>query len=548
MIKVNKENPFGKESASGISISLRSLEIGGKELIHDSEMILNPRVKYGFIGRNGSGKSTILNLIYKTSKDEPLEENVYLDGRITIPSNIKIAYLPQEPKFQFSGTVEDYLNYVSGNFGIIFKRYQELSSREELTSEEMEEYNSLLEEMNLFDLWDYGERRRRILNKLGIEGILERNINGISGGEATRVALAGVLLSDANFWLLDEPTNNLDSEGIELLIEEIRRFRGGVLIVTHDRRILNRVKYIYEIDEETKTIRSWGGNYDFYKTKKREEFEARVRAYEAQEEKKKKLLKSIEELKTQAQEFEKRSRDAFYRAKGAKLAARAEAQMKRIERELEELTMPKPPERPHFPKPNIEPPKGTILRIRNVSYEIDGRRLFYIGDLSLDAGERLLIKGPNGSGKTTLLRIIIGDLKPTEGSVSLNGRTIGYLPQSPTIENSELSVAQYLSRVYELSDDTIKKILSLMKVLEVYNLRLKDLSLGEIRRIQIAAILSKNPDVLILDEPTNHLDVYTIEELVEILKDYKGTIIFVSHDEYFINDIKPNKILTLDKN
>jgi len=547
------EMTFSKEQGPSknyiISCNIESLRIGNKDLINNSELIIHSKEKVALIGRNGSGKSTLIRLILSFYEKSEIPENIEFSGRIFISPEIKIAYLPQEVKFQFSGTVEEYLNFCGGKFVEIVKKFKEFSEKAELSPEESQEYSQIIDQMTNFDLWDYERRRERILQNLGIsQEILKRNLQEISGGEATKIALAGVLLSDSNFWILDEPTNNLDKDSIELLFEEMRRFNGGILYITHDRRLLNISSKIFEIDEETKTLKVWGGNYEFYRRKREEEFLARMRKYEEQERKKRRLEEAIKKLKREAQKFEEMSTSAAGRAKGAKLARRAKALEKRIERELSKLTEPKPPERPEFPKPRPEILKGTILHVRELNHSFDDEVLFTVPELILNAGERLLIEGPNGSGKTTLIRIILGEIKPKQGEVRLRENLkIGYLPQSPDIKDTHQKVYQFLKEKYNLTEGEIKAILNRMKIPDVFNLELGKLSIGEIRRLQLAAILFKNPDLLILDEPTNHLDVYTIEELETALKDYQGTIIFVSHDEYFVNNLKPTQKIILGK-
>ncbi len=532
-----------------IFCDIRFLRFENNELIHNSQLFIHSKEKTALIGRNGSGKSTLIRLILNFYEKGEIPGAIEFSGKIFISPDVKIAYLPQEIKFQFPGTVEEYLDFCGGELIRIFKRYKELSEKETLSQEEIQEYSQIIEQMIQFDLWDYENRRERILKRLGIDSeILKRNLQEISGGEATKIALAGVLLSDSNFWILDEPTNNLDKDSINLLFEEMRRFNGGILCITHDRRLLNISSKIYEIDEETKNLRVWGGNYEFYKKKKEEEFLGRMRRYEEQERTKERLEKAIEELKKRAERFEKISKDAFYRRKGAKIARRAKVQEERILRELSQLTEPKPPERPEFPKPLPEVLKGTILSIKDLHYFFNNKELIYIHHLILEAGERLLIEGPNGSGKTTLIKIILGEIRSQQGEIRLRENIkIGYLPQSPNIKNINQKTYQFLKDEYNLTEGEIKAILNRMKISDVFNLKLKDLSIGEIRRLQLAAILFKNPDILILDEPTNHLDLYTVEELEAALKDYQGTIIFVSHDEYFINNLKPTKKIVLTK-
>jgi ATP-binding cassette subfamily F protein 3 len=528
-----------------LDIKIDRLSIGSKILIEEGGFSITSREKVGFIGRNGSGKSTIIRLIESYYNKRNLPDDVGFRGTITLSPRVKIAFLPQEVKFSFTGTVREYLDFCAGEFSQVFNRYNELHGKGNLSEEESYEYQEILRKMTELNLWSYDHRRKRIIERLGLEIDLDRDIQTLSGGEATKVALAGVLLSDANLWILDEPTNNLDLDSINLLLEEIRSFKGSVLIVTHDRRILNSLGKIIEIDEETKRIRIWGGNYEFYRAKKEEEFKARLRKYEEQEKKRKQLEEELGRLKQEALKFEKISRDAFRRARGAGLARRAKAMEERIRRELQKLTEPKPPERPSFPIPDVKLQKKSVMSMNNLSYKINGRVLFDNLNFHVEGGDRVLIKGPVGVGKTTLLRLIIGELEPTSGEIRLNTNKIGYLPQAFTIENPDQKVNEFLKEKYSLNDDEIKKILAKLKISEVFNLPIKNLSFGEIRRIQIAAILSKNPELLILDEPTNHLDVYTVEELVQALRQYKGTIILVSHDVSFIEDISPNKEIEL---
>lgn len=473
-------------------------------------------------------------------------EGIKFKGEIKISTQIKIAYVPQEIKFSFYGSVEEYLNLQSSELYKIFKRYNELKNKPLLSEEEIKEKLELAEKMTYFDLWGYEERRKIILEKLLLSPeILKKNIQEISGGEATKIALNGVFLSPANFWLLDEPTNNLDYPSLNLLLEEINKFKGGVIIVTHDRRILNALSKIIEIDEETKELRIYGGNYEFYRKKKQEEYEARLRDYKDQERRRKRLEEAIKELKQEAKEFEKISKDAFRRAKGAKLAKRAKAQEKRIIKELEKLKKPEIPEKPRFPLPKISPVKGTIFNLKDVSFIINNKKLFEI-TIKIEAGDRVLIEGANGTGKTTLLRILIGEISGASGTISRKDNLkIGYLPQSPAINDPNKTIKDFLKDIYHLREEEIKKIVNLMKIPHIINLKLKDLSLGEIRRIQLASILYQNPEVLILDEPTNHLDVYTIEDLEYALKAYQGTLIFTSHDDWFIKNLNCNKRIKL---
>jgi len=533
-----------------LGVSNFEMEVGHKILIKEGNFSIGLGEKVGFIGRNGSGKSTLVRLIEKSYLKLEPEEKINFKGKINLNPELKISILPQEVKFSFEGTILEYLNYCGGEYSRVFNKYTELKDKPDMNENEAIEYQEILEKMTELNLWNFDYRREKILKRLKLNNeILNRHIQTISGGESTKIALAGVLLSDANFWILDEPTNNLDMNSINLLLEELRSFSGSVLIITHNRRILNSLEKIIEIDEETKTIRIWGGNYTFYKNKKQKEFEARLRKYEEQERKKKQLEEELKRLKQEAYRFESVSRDAFQRARGAKLAKRAKAMKERIMRELQKLTEPEPPERPAFPIKTIETEtrKKILLKINNLSYKFKDKVLFENLNFTVEKGDRILISGEVGVGKTTLLKLIIGAIKSSYGNIEVGkGIKIGYLPQTPSILNPCQKTKNYLKE-YDLDENSVMYILSKLKILDVSNLAVKDLSIGEIRKIQIAAILYKNPDVLILDEPTNHLDVYTVEELVQALKEYKGTMIFVSHDKSFTNDLAPNKEISLNK-
>jgi len=551
MNNIEKMKTPERLSKEMLGVSNFEIEVGHKILIKEGNFSIGLGEKVGFIGRNGSGKSTLVKLIQeKYFKLEP-EEKINFKGKINLNPELKMSILPQEVKLSFEGTILEYLDYCGGEYSKVFNRYMELKNKQDLNENEAIEYQEVLEKMTELNLWNFAYRREKILSRLKLNNeILNRNIQTVSGGESTKIALAGVLLSDANCWILDEPTNNLDINSINLLLEELRSFSGSVLIITHDRRILNSLQKIIEIDEELKTIRIWGGNYTFYKNKKQEEFEARIRKYEEQERKKKQLEEELKRLKQEAHRFENISRNAFQRARGAKLAKRAKVMEERIMRELEKLTEPKPPERPVFSIQAIEKEtrKKILLKIDNLSYKLKDKVLFENLSFIVEKGDRILISGEVGVGKTTLLKLIVGEIKSSYGNVEMSeGIEIGYLPQTPSILNPDQKTKNYLIKEYDLDENSVMHILSKLKILNILNLAVKDLSIGEIRKIQIAAILYKNPDILILDEPTNHLDVYTIEELVQALKEYKGTIIFVSHDKSFSNDLSPNKEISLDK-
>jgi ATP-binding cassette subfamily F protein 3 len=267
-----------------------------------------------------------------------------------------------------------------------------------------------------------------------------------------------------------------------------------------------------------------------------------MRRYEEQETKRKRLEEELRRLKQQAQQFERISKNAFQRTRGAKLAKRAKSMEIRIERELEKLTEPQPPQRPKFLLKETRPIKGNLIRVENLSYFLGEKNIFTNLNFDVDANQRIWIRGPIGSGKTTLLKCIVGEFELSSGKVKIReGLKIGYLPQTPIIKDKKQKVKDYLEENFDLTEYDIRKILKTIKMEETFDIFVGNLSVGEIRKLQIGALLFKGSDILILDEPTNHLDIYTIEELVEALKQYEGTIIFTSHDLSFVSDLNPNK-------
>jgi len=522
----------------------------GKPLIKEANFAICAGRKIALIGRNGGGKTTLLETILAKSGKTTWPEGVEIEGELEVLPLTRIGYLPQEIQLNFKGTVEQYLDDCVLEVGEIYKRWQELGKKLETDSSPavLEEYGEVLELMEAFDIWDYERKRRMILEGLGLsENFLKRRIEEISGGEANRVALAGVLISLPNLVLLDEPTNNLDFQALKFLERWILEGNFSLLLVSHDRRFLDKtVEEILEIDEENLTVSLFGGNYSFYAAKKKEMFEAQQRAYEEQKRRREELEKAAEALKRKAQEFENISRNAFYRAKGASIAKQAKVQLQRIEKELSSIPEPKPPKKPAFEVKEREV-KGLLVGISGLYFRYpDQEELFSGLSFSLRGGERVGIVGPNGSGKTTFLRLILGELKPQGGQIRKAGK-IGYLPQRPGEINLQQGVLDYFRQAVAVSEEEAGQILGKVLFTDVSKRKMGDFSSGEIRRIQIATLFAGSPDLIILDEPTNHLDIYTIEMLEDALKRFKGGVLVVSHDEWFLRNIGVNRVLVFKR-
>jgi len=523
-----------------------SLWRGTKPLIREANFVIYPGRKVALIGRNGGGKTTLLETILVRAGKVPLPEGVEFEGKLEVLPLTKIGYLPQEIQLSFRGTVAQYLDYCAAEVGEIYRRWQMLGKKLETDSSPsvLEEYGKVMELMEALDIWDYERKRRMILEGLSLsESFLERRVEEISGGEANRVALAGVLISSPNLVLLDEPTNNLDLKALKFLEEWISKGKFSLLLVSHDRRFIDRtIQEILEIDEKSLRISLFGGNYSFYASKKREMFEAQLRAYAEQKRRREELQRAAAALKQKAQQFESTSRNAFYRAKGASIAKQGRVQLQRIKKELSSIPEPKLPRKPTFvvKERKVE---GLLVGISGIYFRYPQQEELFSGfSFSLYGGERVGIVGPNGVGKTTFLRLILGELKPQSGQIR-RGEKIGYLPQRPAEINPQEDVLDYFRKVVALSEDEAKEILGKVLFTDVSRKKMGDFSSGEVRRIQLAALFASNPDLIILDEPTNHLDIYTIEIFEDALRRFNGGVLTVSHDEWFLRNIGVQRLL-----
>lgn len=538
-----------EESSENIlQININSLYRGDKILISESDIDIAEYEKIALIGRNGSGKSTLLETIYKVSTNQEPDTSIDFLGNINIPNKSRVGYLPQDIKLQNDQTVQEYINEQMGEKAEIYNRYIEYTGKIETNKLQYnEEYASILEKMDTYSLWRYPEELATILQGFDFPtSFLKRNIRSLSGGEATKMALISLLISKPDLLLLDEPTNNLDLNNILFLEEWFKKTPSALIIVSHDRDFLNNViGTIWEIDEETKHINKYGGNYSFYEEEKQRQFDARTREYEEQEAKKSRLMNDIKRLKEKAKSFDNYSNNDFYRAKGAKIAKSGKSREKRIERELEKIGEPLKPKLPKFILSEISPIQGNILTVKDLSFGFE-QPLFTNLSIKLSGQDRLAILGPNGTGKSTLLKILIGKIK-AQGEYDINPYVkIGYLPQSIIPKDPNQDIITYMRSFSNLTESELQETLGRVLFTSPLHLRVKDFSIGELKRIQLAMIFSSGANLLLLDEPTNHLDIHTLNMLEKSLREYKGAIIVVSHDREFLRRTNINKDITIN--
>lgn len=502
-------------------VTLQSVkkDFGIKELLKDANFSLDTNDKVGLIGTNGSGKSTLLKMIARLESID--------SGQILVNSGAKIVYLPQQPDIDENHTVLEQVFADSGEQMHLVKEYEELSDKLAHypdDSQLMSRLSSVMQRMDATGAWEVETNAKIILTKLGIADF-DVKVGTLSGGYRKRIALAAALISEPDLLLMDEPTNHLDALSVEWLQSYLNRYRGALLLITHDRYFLDRVtNKIIEIDRGD--IYTYTGNYSYYLEKK--------------------ALAEESAISTQRKHQGILRRELEWLKKGPK--ARSTKQKARIERAhaLRDT---------EFKQLNGKVDISTIgrrigkkvIELKNVSKAYNGRTLIKDFTYEFSPEDRIGIIGGNGAGKSTLMDIITARVKPDSGIVEIGSTIhIGYFNQHSeellTAVNEDQRVIDYIKEegeFIEISDGTkITASQMLERFLFPGNQQyapIHKLSGGEKRRLFLLRILISAPNVLILDEPTNDLDVQTLAVLEDYLEDFNGCVIVVSHDRYFLD-------------
>lgn len=492
----------------------------GKTILKQANFHIEEHEKAAIIGINGAGKTTLLNII--TGKLQPDE------GIVSISRGKTIGYLEQNPILDSENTIFDELMSVKDYLLVmeqeIRRMERDMKHREgdELATL-MDQYARLTTRFEMENGYAYKSELTGVLNGLGFEeSEYDKPVCTLSGGQKTRVALGKLLLLSPDIILLDEPTNHLDMNAIRWLEGYLSAYKGAVLIVSHDRYFLDRIATkIIEIDAGT--VMTFTGNYSAYAQKKEQYRAARMHAY----------LNQQREIKHQQEVIDKLK--SFNREKSIKRAESREKMLAKIE------VLEKPTEvrtDMHIRLiPNITSGKD-VLDIEELSKAFDKEVLFQKISFSIKRGEHVAIIGDNGTGKTTLLKLINELLPADEGTIRLGTNVhIGYYDQEHHVLHAEKSIYDEISDEYPVLTTTeIRNILAafLFTGDDVFKL-ISECSGGERGRISLAKLMLSEANFLILDEPTNHLDIASKEILEDALNEYEGTVLYVSHDRYFIN-------------
>lgn len=496
-----------------------SKSFGTDQILKAVSFHINEREKAAIVGVNGAGKSTLLKIIMgELSADE---------GEIILSKGSTIGYLAQHQNLSSDNSIYDEMLTVKQDIIQLDEKIRSLEQEmKHVTGAELNQklntYTRLMHEFESKNGYAYRSEVTGILKGLGFgEEEFDKKVNQLSGGQKTRIALGKLLLSKPDLILLDEPTNHLDLISIAWLETFLLNYNGAVIVVAHDRYFLDKVvSKVIELDH-TKA-QSYEGNYSEYAEKKAMLRNAMLKQY----------LNQQKEIKHQEEVIAKLR--SFNREKSIKRAESREKMLEKIER------VEKPTENAqiHF---SLEPritSGNDVLTVTGLAKAYGPQKLFSDLNFEIKRGEKVAIIGNNGTGKTTILKIINGQVEADGGEVKLGTKVhIGYYDQEHQVLDPEKTLFDELQDAYPQLDNTaVRNILAAFLFTEddVFK-RIKDISGGERGRVSLAKLMLSEANFLILDEPTNHLDIASKEILENALNHYSGTVLYVSHDRYFIN-------------
>lgn len=507
----------------------------GNLLFNSINLTIPTHSKSALVGSNGTGKSTLLKIM--AHEIEPLEGNVNVQG--------DIFYVPQ----------------MFGNFNHLtvaqcLKIDRKLEALQKITSGEVDEiYFEILN-----DDWDIEERCQLALQHWKLENLdLTQTLESLSGGQKTKVFLAGIQINQPEIILLDEPTNHLDLEGRNLLYDFIEKTNSTVVIVSHDRTLLNLVDTIFELSNHG--ISTYGGNYDFYAEQKEIENEALQNDIHSKERALKKAKEKERETLERKQKLDARGKQKQEKSGVARImmntlrnnAEKNSSKLKSIHaekindisgdlRDLRSSVRNADQMKVNFNDSNLHSGKF-LISAEEINFKYNEENLWK-DNLSLEIriGDRISIKGSNGSGKTTLIKLLLGDLQPSVGTISKADFQTIYIDQEYSLIDRNATVYDFAQQFNDnaMPESEVKTLLSrFLFGKETWDKKCDVLSGGERLRLLLCglSISNKAPDMIILDEPTNNLDLQNVEILTNSIKDYHGTLLVISHDEVFLGEI-----------
>ena len=506
-------------------IRLRNINVsfGGPAILEQISLSIEAGERVSLLGRNGTGKSTLLKVISGLVKPD--------SGEIDINKSVKIAWLEQEVPYDLKGSIFDVVASGLGSKAKLLTDYHHATHRvaEDYSEQAFAELERIQHEIEVADAWGLNQQVEAVLSKMKLDG--DDDFTQLSGGMRRRVLLAKALVVQPDLLLLDEPTNHLDLEAIQWLEEQLLSYKGALLFITHDRAFMRKLSTrIVELDRGK--LVSYACDYTTY-LKRREE-----------------LLQAEDEASNL---FDKKlAQEEVWIRQGIK--ARRTRNEGRV-RALEKMRGDRAERRQKTGKVDMKLVRGEqsgklVVEVEDVCFNYEGRTIIKDFSTTILRGDKVGIIGPNGAGKTTLLKILLGQLQPQSGIVTLGTKqSIAYFDQMRDQLDEESSVLDNLSEGREFIEinGTRKHVIGYLQDFLFAPDRarspVKALSGGERNRLLLARLFSKPANILVLDEPTNDLDVETLELLEELVFNYSGTILLVSHDREFVNNVVSNTLV-----
>ncbi|MDP2029951.1 MAG: ATP-binding cassette domain-containing protein [Thiobacillus sp.] len=498
------------------------LAYGHWPLLDGASLVIEAGERIGLIGRNGTGKSSLLKIIAGINPPDA--------GDVWRKPALKMAYVPQEPQFQPGHTVFEAVAEGVGEAQRLLADYHDAAHRvAEGDMDAFEDLERLSHELEIHDAWSLNSRVEETLQRLGLDA--DRAVETLSGGLKKRVALARALVTDPELLLLDEPTNHLDFSAIEWLESLLIDFKGALLFITHDRRFLDNVaNRIIELDRGQ--LREYNGNFTAYQAKKAEQLEIEA--------------------------VHNRKFDKFWKQEEIWIRKGVQARRCRDEgrvRRLEALRLTREARMGRTGQVGFQIDSGDrsgkiVAEMDKISYGYDDRVLIRDFSGSLLRGDKLGLLGPNGAGKTTLIRLILGDLKPQSGTIKQGTKLeVAYFDQFRNQLNDDATLIDTIapgSDFVEIGGQK-KHVISYLEDFlfpaERARAKVSALSGGERNRLLLARLFARPANLLVLDEPTNDLDIDTLELLEQLLQEYSGTVLIVSHDRTFLDNVVTQSIV-----
>lgn len=510
------------------------MSFGTQTIFDNISFQINNNDKVGIIGVNGAGKSTLFNILLGNLTPD--------SGTITLNTKINLGYLPQVIMDDASNKEETVFEYLLEGRPIKELK-EELNSLYEIIARTQDEYelkkyykkiNCVSELLEYYDEYNAESSLLKIISGMNIEdSLLDLKLKNISGGQKSKVAFARLLYSNPEIMLLDEPTNHLDLDTKDYIIDYLKNYHGIILVISHDIEFLNEVtkKTLY-VDKIKHNVQMYNGNYEKYIKIKNERDLAKKRLHDRQ-------IKEEEKLKNII---------AKYIRGNEKKANIAKDRIKKLEKlESEKIELEKKNKYTKFNMKINRPSYSIPIKCNNLTFGYDEENLLYKNlNFDLSRGEKLLVVGENGIGKTTLLRLIMGYLKPLEGNIEITEKTdIAYYAQEHEILEPNKTILENFAN-FGLADYEIRRMLGsfLFSGEDIFK-KVEVLSPGERSRVALAKISLTGANTLLLDEPTNHLDPMTQLIISDTFKNYEGTMLLVSHNLDFVDNLNINRMLLL---